>query len=559
MVLAIATMSCMGPATTEGPASGDRPAPPANRLLVMAIKNEPRDLAIKTITAATTAQAKLPFNASLALIDGAEQARPYLAEALPTLNSSDWQVFTDGRMETTHRLRPGLTWHDGQPLTAEDFVFASQVYAAGGNQIFRPTPQSQIEEVAAPDPRTVVIRWRSSYPFADSLPGSEGGLDPLPRHILGDPFAAAGQDLTRFMGLPFWTSEYIGAGPFVLTHWELGSYLAGRAFDGHALGRPKVDRIELRFMGDENVVLAAALAGTVDVVPQHTLAFQNGVTLKQQWEASGRGQVQFITTGGIMAVFQMRSEFANPPELVDRRVRQALVFASDRQGLTQGVFDGLSPVLDTLMHPRDPLYPEVERAITKYAYDPRRAQELLTAAGLTRDRDGLFVSSNGSQFRVNLVLTEDPDLAPGGAIIVDGWRRAGIIGETATLPLAQARVAEARASFPALSSAGGAVGAMGRFISSEIGTATNGWVGQNRGGWSNSEYDRLWVSLKSTLAQAERARQAAQMAKILNDEVPVLPLYGQVQPLGNVNSVKGIRPGVNEYSWLWNLYEWEMA
>ena len=48
---------------------------------------------------------------------------PVLAASLPTLNTETWTVFPDGRMETTYRLRPGLTWHDGTPLVAEDFVF----------------------------------------------------------------------------------------------------------------------------------------------------------------------------------------------------------------------------------------------------------------------------------------------------------------------------------------------------------------------------------------------------------------------------------------------------
>src|SRR5437867_4500676 len=69
------------------------------------------------------------FNAGLALNDEHELPRAYLAEALPEVNTETWRVLPDGRMETTYRLRPNLTWHDGTPLTSADFVFACRVYA----------------------------------------------------------------------------------------------------------------------------------------------------------------------------------------------------------------------------------------------------------------------------------------------------------------------------------------------------------------------------------------------------------------------------------------------
>jgi ABC-type transport system substrate-binding protein len=65
----------------------------------------------------------------LVLNDDRESPTPYLAEALPTANTDTWRILPDGRMETIYRLRPSLTWHDGAPLTAADFVFAWRVYA----------------------------------------------------------------------------------------------------------------------------------------------------------------------------------------------------------------------------------------------------------------------------------------------------------------------------------------------------------------------------------------------------------------------------------------------
>src|SRR5437660_4655661 len=98
------------------------------RTLIIALEDEPRNLS--TVVPAqpniSSSHVIRPFNAMLELVDGAGVAHPYLAEALPALNTQSWRVLADGRMETSYRLRPELTWHDGTPLSAEDFAFAWQ-------------------------------------------------------------------------------------------------------------------------------------------------------------------------------------------------------------------------------------------------------------------------------------------------------------------------------------------------------------------------------------------------------------------------------------------------
>src|SRR5207245_1539 len=107
-----------------------------------------------------------------------------------------------------------------------------------------------------------LIRWRGTYPDAGSL--VDGDLDPLPRHLLETALRAVETDpgsLESFLAQPFWTREYVGAGPYRLDRWEPGSLFQASAFDGHALGRPRIDRIVLRIMADENTVFSTVLAG----------------------------------------------------------------------------------------------------------------------------------------------------------------------------------------------------------------------------------------------------------------------------------------------------------
>src|SRR5829696_5480615 len=182
--------------TSAAPAPAQPSAPStanANRPLNLAVKYEVNDLFPKRTGGASSAYTKRAFNAALALVDSDAAARPYLAEALPQLNTDTWQVNADGTMETTYVLRPNLTWHDGTPLTSEDFVFAYQVYTARGlGGTFFSNPQNLMEEVVARDNRTFVIKWKSLYPLAGAL--IEQLFEPLPKHLLESQLTAVQQD-----------------------------------------------------------------------------------------------------------------------------------------------------------------------------------------------------------------------------------------------------------------------------------------------------------------------------------------------------------------------------
>ncbi len=269
------TAACGAPAQkAAGGTNQAATTPRAPTVLRYVSRFEPPTLAAKLpVGGGTSDFLRRPFNAGLVVLDGQRQPRPVLAEQLPQLGSDSWRVTPDGAMETTYRLRPGLTWHDGEPLTAEDFAFAYRVYRTKSLP-FLATPQDQMDGVTAPDARTVVIHWNSPYVGAGALDSAD--FDPLPAHILRESFQAVDQDAASaesFSNLPFWSQEYVGAGPYQLDRLEPGAYIQGVAFAGYALGRPKIDRVLLRAVGDGNRVLTDLLAGEVDWAPRLTLRF----------------------------------------------------------------------------------------------------------------------------------------------------------------------------------------------------------------------------------------------------------------------------------------------
>lgn len=553
----VAAMGCAAPGPGSGDASASGSGPRPLRTLTMMVRYEVTDLAPKIPGSSSPVLTKRIFNADLAFIDGVGAARPYLAEALPQLDTESWRVFPDGRMETIYRLRPGLVWHDGAPLTAEDFVFAFRVYTAPGLGIFRATPQDKMEMVLAPDPRTIAVRWRTSYPEADVLKNED--FEPLPKHILEAPFAAFEEDpATReaFLGLPFWTSQYVGAGPYRLERWEFGSHLEGSAFDGHALGRPRIDRIVVRIIGDENTVLSNVLAGQVDFTTDFALRFEHALVLRREWEAAQRGRVLLKRSGPVSLIVQLRPEYVEHPAQLDIRVRKALAHSMDRQALNDGLFEGQGFLSETIVREDEPHFAQVDRAVAKHPYDQRRTDQLMGEAGFTRDRAGLFAGAPGERFRMDLRVTGGPEFERAQAILADGWRRGGFDVRGSVLPAAQARDVEARQTFPGLASRGGGLQER-TFTSTQIGSPGNRWTGENRGGWSNGEYDRLFAAFEATLDREERVRQLVRMHQLLSEELPALMLYHAIQVNTHAAGLRGPTATATGLPY-WNIHEWEL-
>ncbi|MPZ14206.1 MAG: hypothetical protein GEU73_07235, partial [Chloroflexi bacterium] len=366
LVLALGIVACApaaGPSAPGGGAPGGSAAPQPTVVFIM--REEPPSVAARPITEFSGSLRTMDraFNATLDIMDEREAPQPYLAEAVPQLNTDTWRVFPDGRMETTYQLRPNLVWHDGQPLSAEDFAFAWRVYSTPelGGATGRIAP---VEDVTAPDPRTVTIQWKSLFSKAVPL---DREFQALPRHILEQSYREL--DPVAFSGIPFWSSEYVGLGPYRLTRWEPGAFIEGQAFDGHVLGRPKVDRISIRFVPDPNTALANLLAGEAHYVAEFVFNATDGANLEQQWAQNNGGVVLWSPVNLRQTLVQMRPEHAKPPALLDVRVRRAMSHAIDVGAAVEALEQGKGVLSDTMTSPLVPFYAEIDRAIQKYPYD----------------------------------------------------------------------------------------------------------------------------------------------------------------------------------------------
>jgi peptide/nickel transport system substrate-binding protein len=567
LLLCLAISACAPPPTPTGQGGSTSPqavwqggpSAPPSRTLVIASRNEPPTLAAKPLrfVAAPRGINVALFNATFDYSDNKGNSQPYLATALPQLNTDSWRVFPDGRMETTYTLRDNVVWHDGTPLTAGDSAFAWEVFRTPELGVSGGEPLTHIEDVLAPDDKTVVIRWKRPYPNAVAL--NEDFL-PLPRHILEQPFQSLDSD--SFTNHAYWTREFVGLGPFQLDRWEPGTFYEAVAFDRFIFGKPKIDRIQVRFMNDPNTVMANILGGEVHASVDFAVRFQQAATLRQEWESRGmKGSVVASPTLFWKTSFQFRPDVVQPRVVLDPRVRQALAHAFDKQGINEALMGGLSIVTDTVVSPKAEYYPAVDRAISKYPFDTRVMQQKLEALGFIRGPDGFYISPDGSPFTPDLRVTADPTQEAENAIIVDTFRRAGVAATSYIIPAAQQSDGQARSIYPTMASNGGSGGEtdLRDFRTASITSAENRWSGRNRGAWSNPDYDRWWEAFNTTLDRSERIRQIVELERILSEQVPIIPHYFTPQVMPHVAALKGpiAREVPDAGLESFNIWQWE--
>jgi peptide/nickel transport system substrate-binding protein len=557
MMIALVLLASCSPASTGTSASKDTSAPRAGRTLIMVAGVEEQSFPRKPLrsTAGTTfggGVANQFLNATLAYHDESGRPQLYLAEALPELNTASWRVFADGTMETTYSLKPNLIWHDGALLTADDFVFAWRVYGTSDFGVSTSGAMRLIDEVATADSRTVVIRWKGGYPLAGEI---EGDLPPLPRHILEQPLAEA--DPSAFVNLPFWTDEYVGLGPYRLAAREPGISLEVVAFDAHALGRAKIDRIRLLYMHDANTVVANLLAGAAHYVVEGMIWGPEGALLEREWVAQGKGNVLWEPLSGRAIVIQMRPEFAVPTQLAtDVRVRRALAHAIDRAAAFGPVTEGKGLMSDIHTHPYEDYYDLIDRSVAKYPYDPRRAEQLFNEAGFSRGNDGFLAGPNGERFTLQAWYFSNPTNLRENQIFVDSLRTAGVDATTHEWAAINTNNEE-RSKLPGIFTGSG--GSLLTYRGPPT-SPDNRWARGNRGGYSNPEFDRLANAYDVTLDRSQRIQQIVQMEQIIQNDLPAIFQYNTPRVVAHAAPLRGpIARRIPTAGWVHNIHLWEWA
>ena len=437
LAAAAATGACRSeppPASTAPVATrSGAPAVPRGGTLVASIRTEPRSFNRLVGRDSSTELVSSLTQAKLVRINKmTQEVEPWLAES--------WTRSPDG-LRYTLKLRSGVVFSDGQPLTSADVVFAfDAVYdeKAGSSLADSLQAGGKRLNVVAADPQTVVITFPA--PFAAGLRLLDT-LPILPRHKL-DAALKAGT-FANAWGLSTPPSEIVGLGPFVLTEYLPGQHLIlnrnpryfRKAADGTDL--PYLDRITIEIIPDQNAETLRLEAGQIDMMTSE-IAPEAYAPIKR---AADQGRVRLFDLGVALNPdslwFNLKpGAFGADPRaawLQRDELRRAVSLAVDRKAFADTVFLGAGvPVYGPITEANRTWY---WAGIPQPSADLDGAKQVLATIGLSdRDGDGMLEDGNGRPARFTLLTQKGrPSVERGSNVIRDELKKIGLVVDVVTL------------------------------------------------------------------------------------------------------------------------------
>lgn len=275
-------------------------------------------------------------------------------------------------------VRPGLAWHDGRPVTAEDVVFTIERQKDPATASPRQQDVAAVTSARAVDSATVEVKLNRTGP---STVNALLEVIPVPKHLL-DSIPSERMRFARFGQQP------VGNGLFRFGQWQKGQQVTVEANPDAPEGRPALDRIIVRLVPDPTARLTELLNGNGDMakIPAH-----------QRREVEGSPRVQLHTAAQVRPAWIAWNVSRFPVD--DPDVRRAILMGVDREGIVNGLFGeqgeaALSPIPSVLR--------EHSPDVRPISYDPAGARQLLERNGW-RDANGDgIVEKNGRPLRVEV-------------------------------------------------------------------------------------------------------------------------------------------------------------
>jgi peptide/nickel transport system substrate-binding protein len=413
---------------------------------------------------------------------------------LPGL-ATEWKMVDDKTMDLT--LRQGVTFQNGEPMTADDVVFSL-------NRMFQATfPPYQVRAkdrfqnfVGAEkvDDFTVRVTAKRADPLFETLLNlQQVFIIPMDytMALSGDPKVAEDSDYEAFALAP------VGTGPYKITELNPGQKVVYERFDGFWGDKAPLDKVTVLRIPEISARLTALKTGEVDMI--------TNVAPDQLALLEGDAAVKVV--GAPTALFHVMILNANNPKLKDACIRQALSLAIDRDALNEALWFGKAIVPST--HTYKEYGPMYQPELTTFRYDPEKAKALLAEAGY----DGFEVT-----------FDSDPVYYTNGALaaqaIMEMWAAVGIKGKlnldgkwTGGEPSMMARnwsnpmyFADPVGSFGVMWAPGGPSEGEGRFN-------------------VTPEYTANWEEFRFAPTVEARKASFAKLMDYIQAEAPVLPLY----------------------------------
>lgn len=447
-------------------------------------------------------------------------------------------ITTEDNLNFVVHIDDNATWSNGEPVTAEDLEYTVRrlaspavnnttlmLYAFEGTSdegFVEPNAES-MDGLTILDDKT--LQFTAKYPM--SLTSFENTYG---RYLRAVPKASIEQLSEEELLTTDWFSHPdVINGPFLVTDYDADHYISYTANKDYWKGAPKIDKLNIKIV-DGSQVYAGLQSGEIDITQLTMTAIPE--TDYESIEALDNVKAVYGTPVTTQSVYV---QTANLP---DARVRQALVYAIDRQKLVDELLKGHGDVTEGFVTSASPYFDE---SIEATPYDPEKAKELLQEAGW-----------DGSKTLQFYVWSGDSTFVNGAQILVAQWAQVGINVQVTTMDLASLMSVAGSTDYDMLAV---------QYTYAPVDPYPDvTWLLSGEGSWTGYSDDEINAALEDTQGTADTQQLKKDYAIVdqkVKDEVPMFTAY-VISQLGAVsNRVTGAEPTV--YGFFNDVQNWDVT
>ena len=498
------------------------------------------------------------FYEPLASWDDDGNLAPVLAAEIPSKENGG--VAADGK-SVVWKIKPGVKWHDGKPLTADDLVFNWQ-YAKDPATASVTIGSYKDIEVQRVDDLTVKVLFQKPTPFwADAFVGIVGCL--IPKHLFQEYVGAKSRDAPGNLAP-------VGTGPFKFAEFRPGDIVRGERNPAYHLpNRPYFDTIEMKGGGDA-VSAARAVLQTGEYDYAWNMQVEDEVL--KRLETGGKGKIELVYGGNLEFILlnatdpntevdgEKSSMKTKHPAFTEAAVRQAMSLMIDRKSIQEYIYGRTGrTTANTVNGP--------ERFVSKgpsFAFDLAKANKILDDAGWKRGSDGIR-AKDGHRLKFLFQTSINAPRQKTQAIIKQAAQKCGIdielksvvasvffSSDTANPDTYPHFYADVEMYTNNMTQADPAIWML-QYVSWEVATKENKWQGRNIVRWSSPEADKLFSEASVELDPVKRAALFVRMNDlVVADNVIPLLHRAKVQAVGKDMHA----PNSGWDNDLWAVCEW---
>lgn len=462
------------------------------------------------------------------------QIYPEMVEEVPTVANGMVTTLENGATQVTYKLREGMVWSDGTPITTDDCLLTHELMMDPTKATFqRGTYPEVVESFEVVDDTTFVLTYNAPWP--DFQSDSYATCGTFPAHIFRPILEAEG----NIDNAPFWSGQgVVGYGPYVFTEWIVGEsvrFEANPLWDGQA---PAFSTVILRMITDTAQMQNALEAGEIDV------AFNFSDDLVPGYQAIENTEV-FSTPGVFGDAIWMNYGNGGHPALADKNVRIAIISAIDRKTLAEQLV-GPGTEVPKAWH-SSAFWPD-DLGIVEYNVD--EANRLLDEAGWVDTNGDGIREKDGERLAVTLVENKSWN---DWVYMMQGFlQEVGFDAEVLTTqgPSNTAAIASGEHALPAMGDVFASASQMTRdWHSDGYGTFPSGHF------WDEPELDAMLVAAESETDTATRTEMYREIQHYIMENALMVPIFELYFYAAHANGLQGfVVDGTGYYKYFAGAY-----